>query len=33
MLASTTTIYGSAGSSYSVMAAKIGDNNLEILSK
>ena len=33
MLASTSTIYGSAGSSYSIMAAKIGDNNLEILSK
>ena len=33
MLASTSTIYGSAGSSYSVMAARIGDNNLEILSK
>ena len=33
MLASTSTIYGSAGSSYSVMASKIGENKLEVLSK
>ena len=33
MLASTATIYGSAGSSYSVMASKIGGNKLEVLSK
>ena len=33
MLASTSTLYGSAGSSYSVMASKIGENKLEVLSK
>lgn len=33
MLASTATIYGSAGSSYSVMASKIGENKLKVLSK
>ncbi len=32
-LAATSTIYGSAGSSYSVMAAKIGDNKLVVLSQ
>jgi len=32
-LAATQTIYGSAGSSFSVMAAKVGGNQLQILSK
>lgn len=32
-LAATSTIYGSAGSSYSVMAAKIGENQLQVLTQ
>lgn len=32
-LAATSTIYGSAGSSYSVMAAKIGENRLQVLTQ